>query len=82
MMRNQTWDQDGKLVADVELKPGDPPTATDHIAGSSRPAKGAEVELLAYNAAVVRRAELESELARRDLTPAEVSELLRLERGS
>ena len=46
-MRNQTWNQQGGLVEDIELTMvGGVVTATDHLTGTSRPANAEEIALL------------------------------------
>jgi len=80
-MRNQTWNRDGTLVADVELIDGPSPKAKDHITGKERKASAEEVEVLRARGKGTRLSALHSLLAAQDLTASQVSEMLRLERG-
>ena len=46
-MRNQTWNQQGQIIEDIELtRVSGIATAIDHIAGTSRPATAEEAEII------------------------------------
>lgn len=80
-IRNRTSDADGKYVYDVELVDGDPPKAVDHLTGKERPATPDEKGQLRERQRINRLVALRALLKAQDLTAAQVSEMLRLERG-